>query len=148
LRVGQADAFTEVFANADNDLDFKTLSFTPDGSASFYRACSEPAAGFPTDPNGGHKLILGDDGSAEIILAGDTNLPNLSPLLPRYLADYRDGFERAGWGFGYTYPARLPWMRIDRIFASKELRFVSFKTGCDGDSDHRCVFASIERAAE
>ena len=80
------------------------------------------------------------------ILAGDTNLPDLSPLLSRYLSNYQDGFERSSWGFGYTYPVRLPWMRIDRVFASQELRFNSFQIGCEDDSDHHCVIAQLERS--
>ena len=79
------------------------------------------------------------------VLAGDTNLVGLSPMLQRHFAPYRDGFESAGWGFGYTFPSLAPWMRLDRIFASTDLRFVSFQTGCAQDSDHHCVVAQIER---
>jgi vancomycin resistance protein VanJ len=78
-----------------------------------------------------------------VVIAGDTNLPNLSPLLDRYFGDYQDGFERAGSGFGYTFPSRLPWLRLDRIFASHELAFVSFTVGCGAASDHRCVTAEL-----
>lgn len=79
------------------------------------------------------------------VLAGDTNLVGLSPMLRRHFAPYRDGFESAGWGFGYTYPSLAPWMRLDRIYASPDLRFVSFQTGCELDSDHQCVIAQIAR---
>lgn len=59
LRVGLPDHFTELFDAADNDVDFQTLTFTPDGSANFYSVCREPAAAFPTDPVGGVNLALG-----------------------------------------------------------------------------------------
>jgi endonuclease/exonuclease/phosphatase family metal-dependent hydrolase len=78
-----------------------------------------------------------------VVLAGDTNLPALSSILGRYFGHYQDGFSRAGFGFGYTFPTKLPWMRIDRIMASDELAFVSFETGCGAMSDHRCVVAEL-----
>jgi vancomycin resistance protein VanJ len=79
------------------------------------------------------------------ILCGDTNVTNLSPLLAEYFGDYQDGFTSAGWGFGYTFPSGEPWLRLDRIMASQELRFVSFQVGCSDESDHRCVIAQIDR---
>jgi endonuclease/exonuclease/phosphatase family metal-dependent hydrolase len=79
------------------------------------------------------------------ILCGDTNITHLSPLLAQYFGDYQDGFTTAGWGFGYTFPSGEPWLRLDRIMASPELRFVSFQVGCADESDHRCVMAQIDR---
>lgn len=83
--------------------------------------------------------------SIPVVLGGDTNLTNLSPLLERHFGRYTDGFTRSGWGFGYTFPSGEPWMRLDRIMASQELRFVSFRVGCETESDHRCVIAQIDR---
>jgi hypothetical protein len=79
------------------------------------------------------------------IVAGDTNLTSLSPILAQYFGDYQDGFNSAGWGFGYTFPSGEAWMRLDRIMASHELRFVGFQVGCADESDHRCVIAQIDR---
>ncbi len=56
LLVGQADYYTELFEVADNDLDYQTWTFTPDGSAAFYAVCREVATNFPTDPAGGITL--------------------------------------------------------------------------------------------
>jgi hypothetical protein len=83
-----------------------------------------------------------------VIIAGDTNLPVLSPLFDRYLGSYQDGFERSGRGFGYTFPAHkpFPWMRIDRILAGPELRFVHFEVGTRRASTHYCVIADLCRA--
>jgi vancomycin resistance protein VanJ len=79
------------------------------------------------------------------LIAGDTNLPGLSPLLGEFDRRYRDGFREAGWGFGYTFPARRPWMRIDRMFANPaRLRFTHFEVGCAGASDHLCVVADLQ----
>jgi endonuclease/exonuclease/phosphatase (EEP) superfamily protein YafD len=80
-----------------------------------------------------------------VVIGGDTNLPDLSPALG-YLSRFRDGFRAAGAGFGYTYPVgRLRWMRLDRLFASPSLRFISFAVGRhDWASDHSCVVADLQ----
>jgi hypothetical protein len=70
LQIGQPDYFTELFAQGDNDLSFHTLTFTPDGSSSFYCACRTSATNFPTDPTGGTILSLGDDSFAQVDLGG------------------------------------------------------------------------------
>jgi endonuclease/exonuclease/phosphatase (EEP) superfamily protein YafD len=86
------------------------------------------------------------DESVPAIIAGDTNLPGLSKIFGRYLSRYDDGFSEAGWGLGYTYPNdRRPWMRIDRILASDQLRFVGFEVGTSPASDHLCVVADLQR---
>jgi vancomycin resistance protein VanJ len=81
-----------------------------------------------------------------VVIAGDTNLPWLSGLFGHYLSAYQDGFQKASWGFGYTFPNdRRPWMRIDRILATAQLRFVRFDVGTSVASDHRCVMAELQR---
>jgi vancomycin resistance protein VanJ len=80
-----------------------------------------------------------------VLIAGDTNLPSLSPALATNLGAFTDAFTRAGSGFGYTFPARHPWMRIDRMLGSSALEFTSFKVNCAGTSDHLCVVADVER---
>lgn len=80
-----------------------------------------------------------------VIIAGDTNLPGLSWIFGRTLAGFTDGFEAVGRGFGYTFPAHRPWMRIDRILTDGRLRFRSFQvTGNPQASDHLAVLAEIE----
>jgi endonuclease/exonuclease/phosphatase (EEP) superfamily protein YafD len=87
------------------------------------------------------------DETIPVVIAGDTNSPGLSNLLSRELARYQDGFVKAGWGFGYTFPTtRGPWMRIDRMFASEALRFVRFQVGRSTVSDHDCIVADLQRA--
>ena len=81
--------------------------------------------------------------SNPVVVAGDTNLPGLSKGIARNFATFHDGFETVGLGLGYTYPARLRWMRLDRIFASNFFRFVNFKVGCEGVSDHLCVLGDL-----
>jgi endonuclease/exonuclease/phosphatase (EEP) superfamily protein YafD len=85
-----------------------------------------------------------------VIIAGDTNLPPLSRVYARTLGAtaYEDGFAAVGNGFGYTFPARWryglgPWMRIDRILAGRQLRFLRFEVGGRGASDHCPVVADL-----
>jgi vancomycin resistance protein VanJ len=78
-----------------------------------------------------------------VVIVGDTNLPVLSPVRREYLGGFRDGFSEAGSGFGYTFPARWPWMRIDVVLASSQLRFTKFDVGSGEMSDHRAVYAEL-----
>lgn len=79
LHVGQPDSLTEQFFYGQNDLAFQSLTFTPDGSANFYRVCRAPASELPTDPLGGRQVAVGDDGSAFVTLSG-TNTVSLYGL--------------------------------------------------------------------
>jgi hypothetical protein len=82
-----------------------------------------------------------------VVIAGDTNLPGLSRIFARNLSGYADGFTKAGWGFGYTFPRHklTPWLRLDRILATDSLRFVGFEVGTSASSDHFCVVADLQR---
>jgi vancomycin resistance protein VanJ len=80
-----------------------------------------------------------------VLLAGDTNLPGLSAALHRHLGRYEDGFNAAGSGFGYTFPARRPFLRLDRILVGSPLGFGRFRHGCPGASDHCWVSAQLFR---
>jgi endonuclease/exonuclease/phosphatase family metal-dependent hydrolase len=89
------------------------------------------------------KLAAGD--KLPRVLAGDTNVTDGSAIFARYFGDYQDGFRSIGVGFGYTFPSFQPWMRLDRVLASRELRFQHFEVGCGDASDHQCVVAQITR---
>lgn len=81
--------------------------------------------------------------SVPVLLAGDTNLPGSSAALRRYFSRYADGFRSASWGFGYTFPAKRPFLRLDRVMVGPELGFASFRVGCPETSDHLCVVAEL-----
>lgn len=83
---------------------------------------------------------------ASVIIAGDTNLPGLSHILRTNLGRYEDAFSAGAWGFGYTFPSKRPFLRLDRIMAGPGFRVTSFDIGCHGVSDHLCVVADIQRA--
>ncbi len=72
--VSQPDYFTELFDQGNNDLDNKTITFIPDSSSDFYRACVEPALAFPTDPSTGTLLSLGDDNAVLVTLSGGAHV--------------------------------------------------------------------------
>jgi vancomycin resistance protein VanJ len=77
------------------------------------------------------------------IIAGDSNLPDGSWIYRRWLAHFTDGFSAVGLGFGYTYPAGRPWMRIDRILADEQLSFRRFWVLPQVASDHLAVLAEL-----
>jgi endonuclease/exonuclease/phosphatase (EEP) superfamily protein YafD len=80
-----------------------------------------------------------------VVIAGDTNLPNLSWALARWLGDYQDGFAEVGRGFGYTYPAhKRVWMRIDRVLAGPRFRFLDAAAIPSRVSQHLAVTADLE----
>jgi endonuclease/exonuclease/phosphatase family metal-dependent hydrolase len=87
---------------------------------------------------------MAESADSPVIIAGDTNLTSLSPVLYDNFGSYQDGFAQAGSGFGYTFPADRAWMRIDRIMASKHFRFVDFAVVDHAVSDHLCVRAELE----
>jgi len=70
LTVKPPDSFVEAFDTNDSDLVSLSLTFTPDGSTAYYQACREEVTEFPTDPNDGAYIPLGDDDFTEIILSG------------------------------------------------------------------------------
>jgi len=63
------DYFTQFFTTG-SDLANLSVTFTPDGSNSYYKACSEYVTSLPTDPSGGTALDLSDDSFATISPTG------------------------------------------------------------------------------
>ncbi|HEX6764592.1 MAG TPA: endonuclease/exonuclease/phosphatase family protein [Polyangiaceae bacterium] len=80
-----------------------------------------------------------------VVVVGDLNLPSLSPTLARSFAPFSDGFSASGSGFGYTFPAKFPFLRLDRILTNDRLRVTRFDVGCKGLSDHFCVVADLQK---
>lgn len=82
--------------------------------------------------------------STPFIIVGDTNLPILSSIARRQLSDLHDAFDDVGFGFGYTFPAKRPWMRIDRAFGTDGIHFVDVRVADRGASDHRALFVDFD----
>jgi hypothetical protein len=72
LRVGNADDCTEWFEDGDNDLDFKTITFTPSADGTSYSPClsNDAANAFATNPSGSTPITLKDDETTKIDLTG------------------------------------------------------------------------------
>jgi endonuclease/exonuclease/phosphatase (EEP) superfamily protein YafD len=79
-----------------------------------------------------------------VLLAGDTNLPEGSLIARSYFAPFHDAFVDVGFGFGHTFPAKLPWMRIDRVLGGPRVRFLDVRVLPRGASDHRAVVVDFE----
>jgi endonuclease/exonuclease/phosphatase (EEP) superfamily protein YafD len=83
--------------------------------------------------------------SLPTIVVGDTNLPPGSAIARRNLGPLKDAFEQTSFGFGYTFPSKRTWMRIDRAFAKEEdIHFLDFRVGDKGASDHRPIYVEFE----
>ena len=78
-----------------------------------------------------------------VIVAGDTNLPTLSWLYDRTFGQLQDSFTATGRGFGYTFPAKRAWLRIDRVLADDHFRFLESHVGPTIASDHHYVVADL-----
>lgn len=78
------------------------------------------------------------------VIAGDTNLPAMSGIARRHFSGLTDAFADVGLGFGYTFPSKRPWMRIDRVLGSDGVRFSDVRVGPRGASDHRALFVDLE----
>lgn len=59
------DWHTERFFG-NNDLSYRTVSFSQDGTDNFYTTCIDGAFSFPVDPAGGTVLTLGNDDAAKV----------------------------------------------------------------------------------
>ncbi len=80
MTIEPLDYFTELFTNEypfntndpnRNDMAYKTLTFIPDGPFNYYKLCTNEAAVFPVNPNGGTALSLNDDDYIPINLGGE-----------------------------------------------------------------------------
>jgi vancomycin resistance protein VanJ len=80
------------------------------------------------------------------VIVGDTNLPALSAIARRHFSGLTDAFADVGFGFGYTFPTRRLWMRIDRVLGSDGVRFADVRVAPRGASDHRAIFVDFELA--
>lgn len=86
--------------------------------------------------------------SNPVVIAGDLNLPSPSRTLRVNLGGFRDAFRDASSGFGYTFPARHRFLRLDRILFAEPLRAVDFQIACSDISDHQCVVADLQRRGD
>lgn len=85
------------------------------------------------------------------IVAGDFNTTDKNIPYKIMKLHLRNAHEEAGWGFGFTFPARarrlgtlFPFLRIDHIFYSNAFYALSARTlSNSGGSDHLPVVAEL-----
>ncbi len=85
------------------------------------------------------------------LFVGDFNTPSSSSMFNDSWSRYRNAFESAGWGYGYTspcntanrWPNNTPWLRIDHILATSNWAIHSAAIGHTNGSDHRLVWAEV-----
>ena len=80
----------------------------------------------------------------KMIICGDFNNTAFSYVYKEIKGNLKDAFKIAGNGFGRTYDFKFFPVRIDFIFANKELEITAFKTFDNKYSDHYPIFASFK----
>jgi vancomycin resistance protein VanJ len=78
-----------------------------------------------------------------LVLVGDFNTPPQSAIFREVWDPYEDAFSAAGWGWGYTFSARLSAVRIDHILAGRGGRATRCWVGPNVGSPHRPVLADL-----
>jgi len=83
-----------------------------------------------------------------VILAGDFNLPDDSPIYRQSFGAFHDAFAEGGFGFGFTYYHRqLPLTRIDHVMFGPGCRCLGCQVAEDIGSPHRPVIAQLQRTS-
>jgi vancomycin resistance protein VanJ len=80
----------------------------------------------------------------KLVVCGDFNAPPFGIQYGRLTASFTEVFAASGTGFGYTVPARLPFIRIDQVYVNERLRPAGAWVPRDISSDHRAVVAEVE----
>ncbi len=98
-----------------------------------------------------------DRNSAErpTLIVGDFNTPTVSELYGEAWHGFTNAFNQAGWGFGYTAPCSphrhwfndVPWVRIDHILTGSQWNVSTCGIGTGNGSDHRLIWAVVQRRA-
>jgi vancomycin resistance protein VanJ len=89
-------------------------------------------------------LAAAADGTAgPVVLLGDFNTPPHSAIFRRVWGRYEDAFSVAGWGWGYTFKARISSVRIDHVLVGAGGRATRCWVGPDVGSPHRPVLADL-----
>jgi endonuclease/exonuclease/phosphatase family metal-dependent hydrolase len=78
------------------------------------------------------------------IVGGDTNLAQGGWATGEFFSGLTDAFEASGRGFGCTFPAWAPWLRLDRLLVSRSVRVVSLSYTNAVDSDHEGLLVDVE----
>lgn len=80
-----------------------------------------------------------------LILAGDFNTPDDSPLFRHAWSGFGDAFQSAGWGLGISYAKHYTAIRIDHVLYSPPFQCRKCWIGPDVGSGHRALVADLVR---
>jgi len=78
-----------------------------------------------------------------LVVGGDFNSPPGSQADRRLGRLLQNAFAAGGAGFGWTFPASHPLLRIDHLFVSRDLRVLNCRVLPLLASDHRPVVADL-----
>lgn len=87
---------------------------------------------------------LTKNSSVPFVIAGDFNNPPRGKIYAWMAQRWQDAFAVRGLGFGGTYPARFPLLRIDYIWASHNIRVLNCHTTKTLLSDHRALVCEFD----
>lgn len=79
-----------------------------------------------------------------VIIAGDSNTPDGGRTLRDHFSRWTDAFAAVGRGFGHTFPAGAPWLRLDRVWVTDELQVLRVQQDNAVHSDHRALIVDLK----
>jgi len=77
------------------------------------------------------------------ILGGDFNSAAGDPVRSLLMRDFNDSFSTAGRGWGNTFQRRVPVLRLDSIYATRQFTPVRCRAVTTRKSDHRMVISDL-----
>lgn len=77
------------------------------------------------------------------LACGDFNTPPKGRVYGQLRAVLSDAFVQVGSGFGWTFPARMPLLRLDQVWLSPDLRAVRAQVPSALASDHRPLVVDV-----
>ncbi len=81
---------------------------------------------------------------APVIITGDFNTVDDSPLFREHWSEYTDAFSELGYGLGYTYLVTHTQIRIDHVLGNGWVRFSHFRLHPRIGSPHRPMVAEMD----
>jgi len=77
------------------------------------------------------------------IIGGDFNVVSTDAVHRQLVRDFDDSFSEVGRGWGNTFHRRFPILRIDHIYATRQLRPLSSGVIVSKKTDHRIVISDL-----
>ncbi|MBX3101203.1 MAG: endonuclease/exonuclease/phosphatase family protein [Bacteroidetes bacterium] len=90
-----------------------------------------------------YRQHLSQWGNRPVIVCGDLNNTPYSYMYQQVRARLKDTFEERGRGMGKTYGTGLMAMRIDYVFASRQLKVLEHTPLCTNLSDHKGLLVRL-----